>query len=304
MAAETVWQRARRDWHSWRQRWLATLVFSLAVAVLYFLASLIWGSSTAAHDALVAVILAAVLLVAFPLAALLVLAGTAPHRILSDRLVLLEGRPIPELAPSAPVAERVPKRTRRKVPDINYQAEQLMQIVQESSHWGISSLDHQQLDDALAGGVTRKNRVEAHEPLTADNVRIGIDALVAKAVWSVEFIPDGGVFYCWDPAKHWPPPDQTPEDKVLHPPVQGAGKPLLAPRAYQMDAVRQVLPTIKLTMPEIGVFALQDVLKSHPRTGSNPVYEPLYIETDTMEALVESGELRKPEPWRGEYEIV
>jgi hypothetical protein len=73
----------------------------------------------------------------------------------------------------------------------------------------------------------------------------------------------------------------------------GGGLPMVAPVEYQVRALRQVIARIAETTDGFGRAVLDDVLRNLPRTGTDPIYEPLMAGTcqEGMAWLVEHGEL-------------
>ena len=55
----------------------------------------------------------------------------------------------------------------------------------------------------------------------------------------------------------------------------GGGAPAVPPVDYQVAALRQIVAKISETMTEVTFSSLQAMLLNHPRTGTDPVYEPL-----------------------------
>jgi hypothetical protein len=73
--------------------------------------------------------------------------------------------------------------------------------------------------------------------------------------------------------------------------------------AYQVSALRQVIPRLSETMVEFDLFTLRQVMKNLPRTGTDPIYEPLDATgcSQGLQSLVALGVLtseRPSGPWR------
>ncbi len=73
----------------------------------------------------------------------------------------------------------------------------------------------------------------------------------------------------------------------------GGGNTLDAPVKYQVDALRQAIRRISETGPEFDFITLRSVMQNLPRTGTDPIYEPLDAITcqDGLCQLVSDGEL-------------
>jgi hypothetical protein len=80
----------------------------------------------------------------------------------------------------------------------------------------------------------------------------------------------------------------------------GGGAPAIPPVDYQVAALRQIVAKISETMTEVGFSTLQAVLLNHPRSGTDPVYEPLspFSCRDGLDRLTELGELKQVDDWR------
>jgi hypothetical protein len=80
----------------------------------------------------------------------------------------------------------------------------------------------------------------------------------------------------------------------------GGGAPAIPPVEYQVTALRQIVAKIAETTPEVTFSSLRAVLLNHPRTGTDPVYEPLgpFSCQAGLERLAKLGELEKVADWR------
>ncbi len=79
----------------------------------------------------------------------------------------------------------------------------------------------------------------------------------------------------------------------------GGGTPLIPPIDYQVGALRQIITKISETMTEVSFSSLGAMLRNHPRTGTDPVYEPLHPSScqDGLAKLTELGELEQLDLW-------
>lgn len=73
----------------------------------------------------------------------------------------------------------------------------------------------------------------------------------------------------------------TPAARAEIPPP-GGGVPHVAPVEYQVNALRQVIAKLAGTLTEFDYLSLDAVLKNHPRTGTDPLYEPLHASACEM----------------------
>jgi hypothetical protein len=98
-----------------------------------------------------------------------------------------------------------------------------------------------------------------------------------------------GLYVLGAVAYGWPLPARPSAVSI---PVAGT-IPLLAPTEYQVRALRQVVRKVAETTLELHYGLLDAVLKSHPRDGVDPVYEPLQAMTcdEGLAELVRLGEL-------------
>jgi len=85
----------------------------------------------------------------------------------------------------------------------------------------------------------------------------------------------------------------------------GGGVPLYPPVEYQVEALRQCVRAFRDAGPnfaEFGRSELHSMFQNLPRTGTNPVYEPMHgvSTTEGLARLVELGELVvvKPGTWK------
>ncbi len=80
----------------------------------------------------------------------------------------------------------------------------------------------------------------------------------------------------------------------------GGGAPAVPPVDYQVAALRQIVAKMSETMIEVTFSSLQAMLLNHPRTGTDPVYEPLgpFSCQTGLDRLMELGELEKVDEWR------
>ncbi len=80
----------------------------------------------------------------------------------------------------------------------------------------------------------------------------------------------------------------------------GGGAPAVPPVDYQVAALRQIVAKISETMPDVTFSSLRAVLLKQPRTGIDPVYEPLgpFSCRAGLDRLTELGELEKVDEWR------
>ncbi len=101
-----------------------------------------------------------------------------------------------------------------------------------------------------------------------------------------------GIGLLFIPVRRSPPP------RAEVPPPGGA-VPHRAPVEYQVNALRQIIAKISETMTEFDFTSLDAMLKNHPRTGTDPVYEPLHA-INCQEGLARLTELREIEGsgWR------
>ncbi len=86
----------------------------------------------------------------------------------------------------------------------------------------------------------------------------------------------------------------------------GGGTPLVPPVEYQVDALRHAVASISKSQLTFDIRELSEVMKNLPRTGTNPVYEPLgtVMCTGGIAMLVGLGELRSLRSLGGPWEIV
>jgi hypothetical protein len=70
----------------------------------------------------------------------------------------------------------------------------------------------------------------------------------------------------------WHPGGWTPLAGQARP---GGGTPHVPPVGYQVTALRQIIAKISETMTEFTFPSLRAVLLNYPRTGTDPVYDPL-----------------------------
>ena len=78
----------------------------------------------------------------------------------------------------------------------------------------------------------------------------------------------------------------------------GGGIPLVPPIDYQVNVLRQVIARTSESTPQFDLITLQAVTKNLPRTGTDPIYEPLDPLSceEGFQVLIDSGELENMNP--------
>ncbi|MEX2255430.1 MAG: hypothetical protein WEC34_08325 [Acidimicrobiia bacterium] len=153
-----------------------------------------WGSESGADDALIAVPVFVGMMVVIAVVSAVVLLSTAPHRVLADRVAMLESAPAPTAVPAATPPPPPPAPKKPLPAPMKYQVAAIEATIDELAEHGVGTLDADELVKAVNAADREKD--QAYEPLDWPNLSLGLgilesQRLLTSSQW--EF----GVRYFW-----------------------------------------------------------------------------------------------------------